>query len=160
MFEGGHTAEPLSSPTLNHTVREHHQVHVEELPDDSTPIHDDTQRIDSYPMCYPPSLTTYIRHAQETSNDEGVWGPFKDEEEWQLAKWLIQNVGQNQMDKFLKLPIIQNHTDISYTNNRSFLKRIDALPTLGPKWQCDVIKVAGNQVDVNGDMMSAELELW
>lgn len=34
------------------------------------------------------------------------WGPFKDEDEWQLAEWLIQNVGQKQTDLFLKLPIV------------------------------------------------------
>ncbi|KAG1872229.1 hypothetical protein F4604DRAFT_1881036 [Suillus subluteus] len=79
------------------------------------------------------------------SNDEGVWGPFKDEEEWQLAKWLIQNVGQNQTDKFLKLPII-TCADISYTNNRT--------------GTANIIRVAGDQVDLNGDVMSAELELW
>lgn len=34
------------------------------------------------------------------------WGPFEDENEWQLAEWLIKNVGQTQTDKFLKLKII------------------------------------------------------
>ena len=34
------------------------------------------------------------------------WAPFEDEEEWQLAEWLIQNVGQKQTDLFLKLPIV------------------------------------------------------
>ena len=34
------------------------------------------------------------------------WGPFEDEDEWHLAEWLIQNVGQKQTDNFLKLPIV------------------------------------------------------
>jgi hypothetical protein len=34
------------------------------------------------------------------------WAPFEDEEEWQLAEWLIRNVGQKQTDNFLKLPIV------------------------------------------------------
>ena len=34
------------------------------------------------------------------------YGPFDDEEEWQLAEWLIRNVGQKQTDMFLKLPIV------------------------------------------------------
>jgi hypothetical protein len=34
------------------------------------------------------------------------WAPFEDEEEWQLAEWLIRNVGQKQTDSFLKLPIV------------------------------------------------------
>ena len=41
-----------------------------------------------------------------------VWGPFKDDEEWQLAKWLIKNVGHGQADTFLKLPIV---SPICYT---------------------------------------------
>lgn len=55
---------------------------------------------------------------------------------------------------------IQKHTDLTYNNNQSFLKRIDALPTTGPEWQCNIINVAGDQVDANGDMKLAELELW
>ncbi len=34
------------------------------------------------------------------------WGPFADEDEWQLAEWLLKNVGQMQADAFLKLPIV------------------------------------------------------
>jgi hypothetical protein len=34
------------------------------------------------------------------------WAPFEDEDEWQLAEWLIRNVGQKQTDTFLKLPIV------------------------------------------------------
>lgn len=35
-----------------------------------------------------------------------IYGPFENEEEWELAKWLIKNVGQNQAEAFLKLPIV------------------------------------------------------
>lgn len=48
----------------------------------------------------------------ESLDDERVrdggscWAPFDDEDEWQLAEWLIRNVGQNQTDTFLKLPIV------------------------------------------------------
>lgn len=30
-----------------------------------------------------------------------------DEEEWQLAEWLLKNVGQMQAEAFLKLPIVR-----------------------------------------------------
>lgn len=36
-----------------------------------------------------------------------IWGPFRDEEEWELAKWLIKNVGHTQADTLLKLPIVR-----------------------------------------------------
>lgn len=34
------------------------------------------------------------------------WHPFTDENEWQLGRWLVKNAGQNQIDEFLKLPIV------------------------------------------------------
>lgn len=37
-----------------------------------------------------------------------VLGPFKDDEEWELAKWLIKNVGQNVAEEFLKLPMVSD----------------------------------------------------
>ena len=34
------------------------------------------------------------------------WDPFEDEEEWELAAWLIENVGQKKTDVFLKMGIV------------------------------------------------------
>lgn len=47
----------------------------------------------------------HIRDDQILTGCE-VLGPFADEEEWELAKWLIKNVGHNQTEAFLKLPIV------------------------------------------------------
>lgn len=47
-----------------------------------------------------------IREGQE-ARGEGPWGPFKDEPEWELARWLVRNVGQAQMETFLDLPIVR-----------------------------------------------------
>jgi hypothetical protein len=47
-----------------------------------------------------------IRAAQENDQEE-AWGPFKDEEEWDLARWLMtSSCSQTKMDDFLKLPIV------------------------------------------------------
>jgi hypothetical protein len=56
---------------------------------------------------YGPSKTVFerIRDDQILTGCE-VLGPFADEEEWELAKWLIHNVGHNQTEAFLKLPIV------------------------------------------------------
>ena len=43
---------------------------------------------------------------EEQKNGDSPWAPFKDEEKWKLAQWLITNVGQNATDKYLKLPIV------------------------------------------------------
>ena len=34
------------------------------------------------------------------------WSPFASEQEWALAKWLLENVGQKSTDEFLKLPFV------------------------------------------------------
>ena len=37
------------------------------------------------------------------------WAPFEDEEEWELFRWLIKHVGQNNIDEFLKLAVVRTH---------------------------------------------------
>ena len=44
------------------------------------------------------------------------WAPFEDEDEWQLAEWLIRNVGQKETDIFLKLPIVSFFFPPHYVN--------------------------------------------
>ncbi|KZT18788.1 hypothetical protein NEOLEDRAFT_1079352 [Neolentinus lepideus HHB14362 ss-1] len=99
-----------------------------------------------------------LREQQERG--AGVFDPFKDEEEWQLARWLVTHVGQTATDSFLKLPIIRNRVSPSYHNNRAFLDKIDGLPTQGVKWDCHIVTVAGDKVDEAGEMMTEEVELW
>ncbi|KAG1823923.1 uncharacterized protein BJ212DRAFT_1534040 [Suillus subaureus] len=105
------------------------------------------------------NLGGWIQDELENS-DEGMWGLFHNEDEWELVKWLIQNVGQNQTNKFLKLPIIKDQTSLSYTTAKAFLKKIDGLPTKTPAWHCDIVKVTGDLVDGDSEMLMTELELW
>ncbi|CAA7270375.1 unnamed protein product [Cyclocybe aegerita] len=100
-------------------------------------------------------------HLEQEVKGQGPWHPFADEEEWALAEWLMKNVGQKQTDAFLKLPITQTRTSPTYSNNKSFLKKIDALPTFGVGWECDLITSKGNQLNEEGELMPVEtLELW
>ncbi|KAF8183353.1 hypothetical protein K438DRAFT_1599925 [Mycena galopus ATCC 62051] len=100
----------------------------------------------------------HLRAAQE--NDKSSrYTPFLDEEKWGLASWLSKHVGQMAADEFLKLPITKNRTRVAYHNNYEYLKKVDQLPT-GPKWKCEIITVAGNQLDENNEMMKEDLELW
>ena len=50
--------------------------------------------------------TTFQRIRDEQIIKNGVMGPFNDDAEWELAKWLIKNVGHAQVDTFLKLSIV------------------------------------------------------
>ncbi|KAJ6626382.1 hypothetical protein B0H10DRAFT_1781434, partial [Mycena sp. CBHHK59/15] len=93
-----------------------------------------------------------------------VLGPFKDDDEWQLVKWLIKHVGHTAPDEFLNLSIISQRTKPSYTGKKDFFKRVDDLPG-GFKWQCQKLDVEGDLPDIDRDstgatMWSEKLELW
>ncbi|KZP09299.1 hypothetical protein FIBSPDRAFT_760126, partial [Athelia psychrophila] len=49
---------------------------------------------------------------EQAKNGENLWGPFGSQEKWELAQWLLQNVGNNATDKFLKLSIISSGSPI------------------------------------------------
>lgn len=53
----------------------------------------------------PSPFEDYQRKRQE--NGEHTYSPFDDEEEWDLAAWMMKNLGQTRMDEFLKLPIVR-----------------------------------------------------
>ncbi|KAI6043566.1 hypothetical protein EDC04DRAFT_2600033 [Pisolithus marmoratus] len=81
-------------------------------------------------------------HDEEVLKAREIWGPFKSEEEWELVKWLIKNVGHGQADQFLWLNI--NKTDL--------LNAVDCLPQ-SAEWKCNVC-------DEDGKPETEELELW
>ncbi|KAK0451956.1 Zn-finger domain-containing protein [Desarmillaria tabescens] len=66
-------------------------------------------------------------------------GPFTDEEEWELAEWLLKNVGQMQAEAFLNLPI---------------------LPTQTAGWICNIVTVKRDKIDADGKVACEDLELW
>ncbi|KAI6102421.1 hypothetical protein EV401DRAFT_2061212 [Pisolithus croceorrhizus] len=86
-----------------------------------------------------------------------MWAPFHSEEEWELARFLMKNVGQTKMDEFLKLDIIQQN-GVSFDNAWSLLKYVDKLCT-GPAWTCEMIDVEGDVVTEDGMLKCKQLEL-
>ena len=49
----------------------------------------------------------------------------------------------------------------SYGSNRTFLKKIDELPTQATGWTCDIVTSPGNQLTDEGEPVPSErLELW
>ncbi|KAJ7099271.1 hypothetical protein B0H15DRAFT_920171 [Mycena belliarum] len=109
---------------------------------------------------YGPSKTAFehIRDDQVLTGCE-VLGPFADEEEWNLAKWLIKNVGHNQTESFLKLPIITDRVRPSFDKKRTFLENIDSLP-IGPEWNIKHIPLVGDLCDDDGKSRTETAELW
>ncbi|KAG2355692.1 hypothetical protein BDR07DRAFT_1453684 [Suillus spraguei] len=73
-----------------------------------------------------------------------MYYPFADREEWELAKFLSENLNQGQITRFLKLLWVKSTTQKApaYTSAQQMFTFIDALPR-GPKWRCMTIKTEG-----------------
>ncbi|KAJ7719204.1 hypothetical protein B0H16DRAFT_1253978, partial [Mycena metata] len=99
-----------------------------------------------------------IRDEQILTGSE-ILGPFADEEEWELAKWLIKNVGHNKTESFLKLPIVTDRVKPSFDKKKTFLENIDSLP-IGATWKCEQIPLQGDLVDEDGRFRTDVAELW
>ncbi|KAJ7439718.1 hypothetical protein B0H11DRAFT_1934253 [Mycena galericulata] len=93
-----------------------------------------------------------------------VLGPFLDDDEWQLAKWLIKHVGHTATEEFLNLSIISERATPSYTRKKDFFEKIDSLPG-GVKWHCKTLDTKGDLPDLDKDptgntMRSERQDLW
>lgn len=171
-------AFPAELPTPVDVPR---QASVEEVPDEGEP---ESHYVEEFPIeqkagaAWGRGRPKFEEIREKLEADATPWGPFEDQEEWELAEWLMKNVGQTQADHFLKLPIVsqpcmyrespsylvyktQNRTQPSFSNKRNLFEKIDALPTKGPEWTCDIISAQGDLKDDDGALLPPEkLELW
>ncbi|KAJ7160367.1 hypothetical protein C8R46DRAFT_1286061 [Mycena filopes] len=114
---------------------------------------------------YGKGKTTFeVIRDEEVLKGADVLGPFKDEAEWELAKWLIKHVGHTATDEFLKLRMITERARPSYTGKNSFFDKIDELPG-GVEWQCKEMDIKGDLPDLDKDptgatMRGETVELW
>lgn len=114
-------------------------VEIEDVPDCEDTASQTHRLVEEYPAeglagaAYPGGGETKFDQILREKLDRGecLHGPFEDDEEWELAKWLIDNVGQTQTDKF-HASQTRKRTSPSFESNRQFLDRIDALPIIGP----------------------------
>ncbi|KIP05982.1 hypothetical protein PHLGIDRAFT_73354 [Phlebiopsis gigantea 11061_1 CR5-6] len=110
------------------------------------------------------SVTGTARTTFDTIRDDQVlqgaevWGPFRNESEWQLAKWLIKNVGQGQADEFLKLAFVQS-AGPEYTNQAQLYRNVHSLPG-GVDWKCKEVTQEGDLRDAQGRARTETLEVW
>ncbi|KAJ6619442.1 hypothetical protein B0H10DRAFT_2163885 [Mycena sp. CBHHK59/15] len=114
---------------------------------------------------YGPAKTTFeLIRDDEILTPGTVLGPFRDDDEWQLAKWLIKHVGHTATEEFLKLPIISDRAQPSFGDKKDFFEKIDSLPG-SVKWQCKMLDVEGDLPDLDKDptgatMCREQVELW
>ncbi|KAG1720320.1 hypothetical protein EDD22DRAFT_962866 [Suillus occidentalis] len=83
-------------------------------------------------------------HDYEAHCTQNVYYPFADREEWELAKFLSDNLNQGQITRFLKLLWVQSQARKApaYTSAQQMFTFMDALPK-GPKWRCTTIHTEG-----------------
>jgi hypothetical protein len=85
------------------------RVEVEEVEDEDAP---GRRYVQSYPegaayiLGQGKTMFETYREKQD-GRKEQRWAPFQDKEEWELAQWLMKNVGQMKIDEFLKLDIVR-----------------------------------------------------
>jgi hypothetical protein len=108
--------QPSPPPPPPHPPRNEAQAHPQqatvEIPSNEE-VNDGGRYIENFPEEFLAGATwghgkPLFESLDEEQRQEGGsrWGPFEDEDEWQLAEWLIRNVGQKQTDRFLRLPIV------------------------------------------------------
>ncbi|KAG2363985.1 hypothetical protein BDR07DRAFT_1566901 [Suillus spraguei] len=78
-------------------------------------------------------------HEYETHQEHNVYYPFVDRDEWELAKFLSDNLNQGQITHFLKSEAQKPPT---YRSAPQLLTFMDALPK-EPKWCCTTIQTEG-----------------
>ncbi|EPQ51466.1 hypothetical protein GLOTRDRAFT_132835 [Gloeophyllum trabeum ATCC 11539] len=153
---------PSDSPSELHRAA---TVTLEDIDDDELTDRMRQRFVESFPgdagTPIRPGMTSFDEiRARQRTGDVGAWGPFEDEDDWMLARWLVRNVGQRQADELLKLGMISKRACPSYKNKRALLQKIDAIPTKGSKWHRDVVTVGGDKFDEKGQVMTEDLELW
>ncbi|KAJ6524347.1 hypothetical protein B0H19DRAFT_1215001 [Mycena capillaripes] len=158
--------DELSDDERNPSTAEilHLDVPVAEL-DSAEGQHMELPTAEEGPMAVRPRVTIEEVVDQEflfveefPEDSQAVLGPFESDDEWELAKWLIKNVGHNQMEAFLKLPIIQG-VGTAYSSKDQLLEAIDDLPG-GVGWKLEKVTLTGDLEDDDGKPIVETLELW
>jgi hypothetical protein len=108
-----HQQFPPPPPPHDEPQPHSQQAAVEPEVPSNEEIKDGGRYIENFPEEYLAGATwgrgkPLFESLDEERREEGGshWAPFEDEDEWQLAEWLIRNVGQKQTDNFLRLPIV------------------------------------------------------
>jgi hypothetical protein len=113
-----------ASEELAGLPQQQRQPHIEEIVDEGDAPRtsgwnqgsDGSRFVESYPdhagvPVKSGTSSTKFESILENEQEGRPWGVFETEGEWQLAKWLLQNVGHNQIANFLDLPIVRTPFD-------------------------------------------------
>ncbi|KAG1785757.1 uncharacterized protein HD556DRAFT_1195667, partial [Suillus plorans] len=76
----------------------------------------------------------------EPMRKHNVYYPFSDRAEWELAKFLCDNLNQGQITRFLKL--LWAKRPLSFKTAKQLFTFMDALPKV-PQWRCTPMHTDG-----------------
>ncbi|KAI0074295.1 hypothetical protein K474DRAFT_1601721 [Panus rudis PR-1116 ss-1] len=130
----------------------------------STPEeHEDfTRFVESYPRSVPEThgegRTRFEQWRHDARQSEtSRFAPFDNEDEWDLIRWMGQNLGHNQIEDFLKLRTVR--CDLSVGSKYTFFQKVDSLPS-SQQWLYDDITVVGDRKGEDGKFMTERVEVW
>ncbi|KAJ7762799.1 hypothetical protein DFH07DRAFT_867460 [Mycena maculata] len=164
-FEDGVSADPPSdtavpSPEIPRPTKRPRAT-VEEIPDEDERWTQDFPEEFQAGAVLEECKTQFEKLRQEQKDHgENPWHPFESEDEWELARWLMNSgLSQSKTDDYLKLKVVREGINPSFHNNRAFLQRIDSLPD-GPRWRCHPFTLKGDEVDADGKAKTETVEMW
>ncbi|KAI5115528.1 hypothetical protein M0805_009630 [Coniferiporia weirii] len=104
---------------------------------------------------------THVRTmAKDITLEDGSFGPFEGEAEWDFAHWIVNFLGMRWTDALLKTRFIS----VGLCSQSPYItdivvQMIDALPQ-STKWINNFIVAMGDCLNADGSPMSETLELW
>ncbi|KAG1870313.1 hypothetical protein F4604DRAFT_1881252 [Suillus subluteus] len=94
----------------------------------------------------PPGFKNLFDRLQEDQynyqREVNTYYPFHDEGEWELARFLVKNLNQMQIDKFLKLKWFNTRPKPSFTSKDQLLDWMDTLPCFA-EWKVSNLEFTG-----------------
>ena len=91
---------------------------------------------------------------------------------------MTSGMSQSNINRLLKLPVVHpnaflahcihanplhkmhNQTHTSFKDKWRLLQKIDAIPSSGPPFHCEIVTAHGDQLDTNRNPMTKEMELF
>ncbi|KAG1893228.1 uncharacterized protein F5891DRAFT_1131356 [Suillus fuscotomentosus] len=86
-------------------------------------------------------------HRLQPERQVNPWYPFDGPGEWSLAKFLVENLSQTQIEQFLKLEWFKTRERPQFKSKDELFYYLEQLPGCGPKWQCTEFHLKGYETE-------------
>ncbi|KAG2359884.1 hypothetical protein BDR07DRAFT_1378361 [Suillus spraguei] len=86
-------------------------------------------------------------HRLQPERHVNPWYPFDGPGEWSLAKFLVENLSQTQIEQFLKLELFKTREQPQFKSKDKLFYYLKQLPGRGLKWQCTEFRLKGYETE-------------